>query len=193
MPRLPKEKRDRIVLVGGATAILLALVWFFLITAQQRSLASARQKVAEIDKKISDAERLLKQADLIQAELETARQQLEGIEANMAPVDKFTWINLTLSRFRLPYHVEIAEFGQPTEGEVEMLPKFPYKAATCTIRGTGFYHALGKFFADFENTFPYIHLQNLELDPSPSTSAEDAEKLTFKVDIVALVKPTTNR
>ncbi len=193
MPRLTKEKRDRILLVVVGTVAVVALVWFFLISAQQRSLAGTRQQVAEFDKKLSDAERTLKQAGYIQAELDAARQHLEGLEANMAPADKFTWINLTLNRFRLPYHVEIAEFGQPVEGEVEMLPKFPYKAATCTIRGNGFYHDLGKFFADFENSFPYIRLQNLELEPSFSTSGEDSEKLTFRIDIVALVKPTANR
>ena len=50
----------------------------------------------------------------------------------------------------------------------------------------------GKFVADFENAFPYMRIQNIELDPNPSSSANpsnEPEKLGFKMEIVALVNP----
>lgn len=193
MKGLPKDKRNRVLLVGLGTVVALGILWFLLINPLRLRLAAIRGQGQAVQRQIADADRLLRQAEAVLAELEESRQHLEEIEAGMAPADKFTWINLLLNRFRLPYQVEISEFGQPAEGEVEMIPRFPYKAATFTIRGQGFFHDLGRFFADFENSFPYLRLQNLDLEPSSSTNPEDQEKLTFKVDIVALVKPTAPR
>ena len=74
-----------------------------------------------------------------------------------------------------------------------MLPKFPYRAAAFNLRGTAFFHDFGAFVADFENTFPYMRIQNIELDPastSAATSSDHSEKLSFRMEIVALVSPT---
>jgi hypothetical protein len=73
-----------------------------------------------------------------------------------------------------------------------MFPKFPYKAVQFSLRGTAYFHDFGKFLADFENRFPYLRVQNLELEPAATTSAnntEDAEKLSFRLEIVTLVNP----
>jgi Tfp pilus assembly protein PilO len=189
MRGLSKDKRDRILLVSIGTAMVVGLIWLLFINAQRQTLAAAQRKLDELRSRLANAERLLKQEEEIKAELQTRQEQLRAVEDTMAPADKFTWLNQILTRFRLPYNVEIAEFGQPVEGPVQMFPEFPYKAATFTIRGSGYFHDLGKFFADFENNFPYVRLQNLELTPSPDVSLTNSEKLTFKVDIVALVRP----
>lgn len=189
MRGLSKEKRDRIILVGVGTAMVVGLIWVLFINAQRRTLAVAQRKLDELQSRLANAERLLKQEEEIKAELQRRQEQLRAVEETMAPADKFTWLNQILTRFRLPYNVEISEFGQPVEGAVQMFPEFPYKAATFTIRGSGYFHDLGKFFADFENNFPYVRLQNLELTPSTEVTLTSSEKLTFKVDIVALVRP----
>jgi hypothetical protein len=79
--------------------------------------------------------------------------------------------------------------------EVGALPRFPYKAALFNVRGTAYFHDLGKFLADFENSFPYIRVQNLELEPAASSSATstgDAEKLAFRMEIVTLINPNAH-
>ena len=84
-------------------------------------------------------------------------------------------------------------FSREVVGDVQMFPKFPYRAALYNIRGTAYYHDLGRFLADFENRFPFIRVQNLELEPASSSSAtatDDTEKLAFKFELVALVSPT---
>jgi hypothetical protein len=58
-----------------------------------------------------------------------------------------------------------------------------------TIGGTSYYHDLGKFIADFENQFPLFRVLNLEMEPAPSVAGAEKEKLSFKMDVVALVKP----
>jgi hypothetical protein len=76
-----------------------------------------------------------------------------------------------------------------------MFAKFPYRAAVFNVRGTAHYHDFGKFVADFENAYPYMRIQNFELEPSAasnSTAQNDQEKLTFKMEIVALVNPAAH-
>jgi len=60
------------------------------------------------------------------------------------------------------------------------------------LRGTAYYHDFGRFVADFENAFPYMRIQNIELDPASASAAspqQEPEKLSFRLEIVALVNP----
>ena len=109
----------------------------------------------------------------------------------MASGDLYSWVILTMNKFRAGHRVEIPQFSREQIRDVDLIPGFPYKSATFTVRGTAYYHDLGKFVADFENTYPYIRLVNLELDPvaaSASSGAkavanpEDQEKISFKME-----------
>jgi hypothetical protein len=72
-------------------------------------------------------------------------------------------------------------------GDVDLIPQFPYKQAKISLSGVAFYHDLGKFISDFENTFPHMRIVNLTVEPANGTGA-DSEKLSFRLEIVALVK-----
>jgi hypothetical protein len=76
--------------------------------------------------------------------------------------------------------------GIPVIGEMNMLPAFPYHQATSTVTGSAYYFDFGRFVADFENQFPYMRIQNLNLEPSGA--ADDPEKLSFRMEIVTLIK-----
>jgi hypothetical protein len=73
-----------------------------------------------------------------------------------------------------------------------MLPNFPYKQASITVLGTAHYHDLGRFVADFENQFPHIRLLNLSVEVAPAPAPGQVEMLSFKVEIVTLVKPNAS-
>ncbi len=64
-----------------------------------------------------------------------------------------------------------------------------YKQVRLSLFGTGYYHNIGKFVSDFENTFPHMRLVNLAI--ATTDSADDSELLSFHVEVVALVKPNT--
>ena len=57
-----------------------------------------------------------------------------------------------------------------------------------TIAGTGHFHDLGRFIADFENQNPHVRLLNLTLDFKGASPLAGEEELSFKMDIVTLVK-----
>jgi hypothetical protein len=89
--------------------------------------------------------------------------------------------------------VEIPNFPFRGQGDMAMIPEFPYKAASYTFSGTAYYHDLGKYLADWENQFPYMRVLSLEMvpdEPAGVTSASDErERLSFNFEVSALVKP----
>ena len=126
----------------------------------------------------------------LEAELDRATRQLAAAEADMASGDLYSWAINTIRQFKLPYKVEMPQFST-IDGPKDffMLPEFPYKQATLTVAGTAHFHDFGRFLADFENHFSHICVLNLGLDLNPSPAAGDQETLSFKMDIVTLVKP----
>jgi hypothetical protein len=85
--------------------------------------------------------------------------------------------------------VDIPQIGKEAPCDVGVFPTFPYQAAAFGVRGKGYYHDIGKFVADFENSFPYMRIQNLELAPDGGAQAADDETIQFRMEIVTLIKP----
>jgi hypothetical protein len=108
----------------------------------------------------------------------------------MASGDLYSWTYDTIRHFKQSYRVEIPEVGHPTIGESDLLPSFPYKQIQFSIIGTVYYHDLGKFVADFENAFPHSRMIHLVVEPAAGPdSNSNNEKLSFKMEIITLVKP----
>jgi hypothetical protein len=197
MNKLPKEKRDRIIAAAIATVIAIAGIWYGLIRPQQAKLQDSARTTIKAQEKVINAKRRVEKEKPIQIELDAARQGLKAIEDEMASGDLYSWIIVTVNKFRAAHRVEIPQFSREQVREVNVIPGFPYKGATFTVKGTAYYHDLGKFIADFENTFPHVRLLNLEMEPvvlpgpGAQSNPEEQEKLSFKMDIVTLIKPTS--
>jgi Tfp pilus assembly protein PilO len=196
MKNLPKDKRDRIILTVVIGVAVIVGLWFGVIKTQQAGLKDHADKVEKAQKKVTDGKRRVERAAQTEADLEQATRKLAVIEDAMAPSDKYAWLIQTVNEFRAPYRIDKLNYSREQLGDVKLLPGFPYKAATFKVQGLAHYHELGKFIADFENAFPFVSLQNLQIDrqplePANVTNPEGLEKLAFKVDIVTLVKPTT--
>jgi hypothetical protein len=197
MKGLSKEKRDQLILTGLLTVALLVGLWYGLISLQQQKIKSIAQKIVEQKGKVEGAEKLIRLAPDLQARLETAQDKLKGIEQGMASGDMYSWIFLTMNKFKANHkEVDIPQFSREVATEVGVIPRFPYKAVLFNLRGSAYYHDLGKFLADFENAFPYMRVQNLELDPTGGSASnpnsEPTEKLSFKMEVIALVNPTSH-
>ena len=191
MNKLSKEKRDHLILVTLITAIVAAGLWFGLIKFQNGNLRLLASKKQAAEQTLRDVENAIKTADRLEAELAEASRSLSELEESMASGDLYAWMINTILQFKLAYKVEIPQFSTILPGEMGLLPRFPYKQVTMTINGSAYFHDLGKFISDFENRFPHIRIQNLEMEPVSGLVSGDREKLTFKMDIVALIKSGT--
>jgi hypothetical protein len=189
MNKLSKEKQSQLILTTILVLCVLSGLWFGLIKYQKRHLTILQDQRAAAEKTLERVERTCSNASVIATQLLEVRSKVEVLETNMASGDLYAWVIETIRQFKTPYKVEIPQFSQ-IDGpkDCTLLPGFPYKQASLTVGGTAFYHDLGRFISDLENQFPYFRVVNLNLEPSSGTGA-DAEKLSFKMEIVVLVKP----
>jgi hypothetical protein len=193
MNQLSKEKRKQLALVLLLTSGALVGLWFGLINAQHKSLAALAESGKAAERKLQQVKQTVENAELMEAQLTEASNQLARAETTMASGDLYSWAINTIRQFKLAYRVEIPQFS-PMDGpkDMSMLPGFPYKQATMVISGTAQFADFGKFIADFENEFPYIRVLNLTLEPVAAMVPTDRERLSFKLEIAALVKPANS-
>jgi hypothetical protein len=187
--KLPREKRNHLILVVLVTLIAVAGLYFFLIRYQNDSLVRLAAQKTEAGNKLQLVLDSLRRADKIQTELDAAKTSLAAAETDVASGDLYAWIINSLRQFKAPYKIEIPQFSQlGSPADVNVLPHFPYKQATLTVAGTAYFHDLGRFLADFENKFPHVRLVNLSVDANANSTTTQPETLSFKMDIITLVK-----
>ena len=196
MARLSKEKRNRLILVIILTIAIGFGLWYAIITTRKQLLEEAKATIRASIDKLEKAKTLVKQADKAEARLAAAVSHLKVVEDAMASGDQYPWAILLLEKARTGHEIKIIEVTRPVKGDVGLLAQFPYQAAIFTVRGAGHYHDFGKFLADFENSYPYFRIQNLSLAPGldslvgpDAPAAATGENLSFRMEIVALIKP----
>lgn len=177
-------------MVVAATIGALSLVYFLLIGPQKEQNANLGLKIRAEKEKLTAIKTAIKDTDLIATRLTDISLQLERAEEDVAGGDVYAWTYDTIRRFKAPYHVDIPTIGQPALADMDMLAGFPYREVRVSLSGTAYYHDLGKFVADFENNFPHMRLVNLSIEPANMTGS-NSERLSFRMDVVALVKPNT--
>lgn len=188
--KLSKEKRKQLFGVVALTLAVLAALGYFLIRGGYENLTQLEQKKIAAAAKLEQMQKSVERAKTVEAVFNETQQALAEKEKGMASGDLYSWMHSTLRKFQRAYKVEIPQIGSVgTPTDVNLIPKFPYKQATLSVAGTAYYHELGRFVADFENTFPLMRIVNLSMELNPTPSANERDKLAFKMDIVTLVKP----
>ncbi len=203
MNKLSKEKRDRVLLVAIGTCAVLAAFYLLILTGQRNALAEYATRIDSERQKLEKAERWLRMAPSIETRLGTIRKELDAKQEDMAPVDKFKWFYNTLESALARHKVRLVDITrEPELGEVGLLPKFPYRAATFGVKLLASFHEYGAFLAEFENQFPYMRVQNLQIEPKiePETGKGQAvpvalrppgtrETLEITMRVVTLIRP----
>jgi hypothetical protein len=188
MKWLPKDRRNPFFIVVLITAVLLFIISFGLVRSQNATISALADSRKAASAKLQSMENTIKNADTIASQLADTTAAITAAEADMASGDLYSWTYTTMRNFKQPYKVEIPEIGHPEVGDVDMFGAFPYKQIRFTLTGTAYYHELGKFIADFENAFPHARVENLAMEPV----AGEGEKLSFRMEIVELVKPNAS-
>jgi Tfp pilus assembly protein PilO len=188
MTRLPKDRRDKLILTIVGTALIVAGLYFGLISFQRTQIQSLEAKKEQDKKKANDVEESIRNAKKIQGELEQKTTELSNAESDMASGDAYLWMVNLIRQFKTSYNVDISQFSAISKPEVGLYPKFAYSQVAINVGGSAYYHELGRFIADFENQFPHIRIHQLTLEP-PGVPSGDRDKLNFRMEVVALMKP----
>lgn len=188
--KLSKEKRNQLIAVMLGTVAVLAGLGYGLIKLQQDRLRVLADKISAAQVQLRKMEDAMKRDQQVKAAYDQVTAALGEKETNMPPArDEYSWMISTLRRFKGNHRIDIPQFSPvSTPTECNLIPKFPYKQVTLSIGGAAYYHDLGRFVSEFENTFPLMRIVNLNLELNPTPAATEKEKLAFRMDIIALVK-----
>jgi Tfp pilus assembly protein PilO len=187
MNKLTKEKRNQLVLTVVIILLIAMGLYSGLIRYQQATLRNLDLEHQKANKKLTQMDEISKSGSKVDAELAGVTKELADRENEMASGDLYASMINSIRDFNKPYPVEIKQFASKGSSEMNLFTKYPYQQFTVSVTGTAYYHDIGKFIADFENHFRSSRILNLDLLPDNS---KEKEKLTFKMDIVSLIKPT---
>jgi hypothetical protein len=187
--KLPNEKRNKLILVVVGTVLAVAALYWLLISHQNQNLARLANRKVEVQASHRRVLEIIRHAGAIEADLASNQKALAEAEADIAAGDLYSWVINTLRPFKAAYKVNIPQFSSlGAVTEVNLLPSFPYKQASLSLAGTAHFHDFGRFLADLENQFPHMRVVNLSLDLNPSSVPEEGEMISFKLDVLTLVK-----
>ena len=189
MKRLSPAKRNQLIMVLLITAAMIGAVYFLLIGPQNRENQRLAQEIKDRRADLDKYKEVISQSQATSNELAAVSMKLQTEEKDIATGDVYAWFYDTIRRFKENYHLNIPAVGQPTIGEMDLIPGYPYKQVRLSMSGTGYYHNLGKFVSDFENKFPHMRLVNLAI--GTTESSDESEILSFHFEIVALVMPNS--
>jgi Tfp pilus assembly protein PilO len=185
MIKLSKQQKERLGGIAFATVLVIAALWYFGVRAKQAELQRTQENTRTVLRTLKDAEAEMSRGMEIAAKLQTRSELLAKREATLAPDrDAYAWMIGEINPFiQSRKGVNIYSYSQPEVSDAGTIGGFPYKWATFHLKGTGYYHEFGRFFADLENEFPYFRVQNLAITGN-STPGVDAEKLAYTFDLV---------
>jgi hypothetical protein len=187
MNKLSKEKRNQLILAVTGILVVLVVIYWGLIGPRNQDLAKIvgekSSKVAELQRRSATMKGAFDNA----IKYQQISEELVKAESDVAVGDYYAWSYDLLRRFKASHKkVEIPSISQPTVTDVDLFSSFPYRQMRLTISGTAYYHDLGTFLADLENAYPHFRVTNLTIEPLDK--AGTGEKLSFRLEIVALVK-----
>jgi len=200
--RLNKQKRDRLILVAILTLAFSAGVWQLLIQANMGRLAKAREMESAALKKFEQAKVFLQGTETLENEALVLSNELaraEGVMADRADPYAWSYQLITMATNQANVRLELKEITRPqAPGPVGILPEFPYDAVSFEVRGLAFYEDLGRFLAEFENRYPFFQTRNLQIgvaqesdDGAGPGKGNLGQRLSFRLDVVALVQPSS--
>jgi Tfp pilus assembly protein PilO len=200
MNKLSKDKRDKLILICLGMVGIIAVVYFFLLTDMKDEYATLGTKITSLHDKVDRSQRLLKRQAELQARADELRKQLDQEQIHMPrPAQDHVWFIKIMEDRRAKFNLDINEIRNPEAWDPGVLPKFPFKGVSFTVSLIGSYTDFGRFLADFENSYPYMRVQlmNVTTDvpqglpgvaqPAPG----DATKLRFNFRVISLIKTQT--
>lgn len=159
LQNMPKEKVQKLLLIGILTLIGVSAIYLFWISGQYDKWTGNREKIAKLIPQIDAAER----SEQAEAQNESLRRELTALietqRMSMVTGDLFSWGLREITLFAEKYPVQLVSLRpgirlpHPREGGLETY------GITVDLKGE--YDDLGRFIADMENHFSTAYVRSL--------------------------------
>src|SRR2546423_2693989 len=166
MNKLSKDKRDKLILICIGVVGIIAVLYFFVLTDMKDEQATLGTKLTSLRDKIEKSQRILKRQAELQGRLEELRKELDKRQEQMPrPTQDHVWFIKLIEDRRAKFKLDIGDIRNPEAWDPGVLPKFPFKGVSFNVTLIGHYTDFGQFLADFENSFPYLRVQLMNVTP----------------------------
>ena len=181
--KLPKDKLQKMVLVGIVTLCAMVGVMQFYVIGNWKALRNSKSRIAVLDEQVQQAEKTARRAALDEAHREQVKTFVETQQAAMIAGDPFAWVvrEISLLAEKHPVHVD----GLHPGSKPESAGRSKYQPYITRIDLTGAYDQIGLFVRDLESRFPTGEIRSL----SVSGSAEDKGRHEAMVELVLRLQP----
>lgn len=183
----PQQRRNLLALSVVTLGVLLAF-WFFLIAPARAKLKQSSEAENSLSQKIAAKKQVIRNAEELKAKFAETSLALGAAEEKMVSGDPYLWIYKMLKDFEVPQKIEFPKIDRPQFVELNLPVNIFYKTISFNVVGAATFHDLGAFLARFENLYPHIHIQHLEMEPVGVSGVND-DKLSFAIEFRALVRP----
>ena len=180
---LPKDKLQKVLLVGIVMLISLAVIGHLYVWAQFSSMSTSKEQITKLKQQIDDAEREAKQEAQNSQLHDQVAAFVQNQTAMMVSGDPFSWVvrHVTLFAENHPVRVVSMRPGVKTQS----MQKSRFDVYTAHIEVEGGYDQISQFVRDFENTFSTSQIRSLELGPGGMNPADRRAVM----ELVFLVQP----
>ncbi len=186
--KVSREKQVALLRVLALSGILSFFCWYWFVQPLQETLGNNATRLRQLDEKIATTNQKLRFGGKFKSAIAADHAKLVPIEEGMIRGDSYLWVIKTLRKFQVPGRFDISNYEPPQAVDWKGL-KLPYPPTSFGIVGNGYYFDVVDFLQMLERTFPHIRVQKVELEPASfGTRPEDEEKLTFRIEMIALVR-----
>jgi hypothetical protein len=190
MTKRPSDTRNRILLLGLGTLLVLAVTRVTLISSYEDQIRKTTIKVRAMRDQLRQVDVQIAAARKDQTLGEGAIQVFTQLESQMASGDLYRWVINELAPSQSKFNVAITSFSPPQLSDADLPPKLPFPQATYSLAGTAYYQDFGNFLAAFENRSAFVRPRSLTLEAANAGTIEGdaSEKLGFHFDFSILVQ-----
>ena len=161
---IPKEKQQKMILVGLVTTVILVGIYYFWIGSQWNQWRGMSQEITSYKKKIEAAKQVVGEAVIHRDELIHLRQALAKLEATLPPRDDpYSWVVKDLAAHSDRYallHPDV-QTASPTLRTEDQIPG--YGISAFNVRLFAGYDECGELIRDLENAYPLAELAKLDI------------------------------
>jgi hypothetical protein len=187
------ERRRKLALLVAGTLGALAVIWLGLVSTLQDQLKARQTRLDAAQAKWNLASKGSQLAVEYENEVNANLRDLRSLERQMANGDIYRWAINRTAELGDRYNVLVTPPQPPKVAEAEAPPAVPYRAGTYSFGGYGYFHDIGAFLAELENSSPFIRLKGLTIQATSAgfAGAREPEKLSLQLDFVVLVSTNT--
>jgi hypothetical protein len=183
---IPKEKLQKLILVGILTLIAVIGAGNFYVAKQFSIWSTSRRRIVDIRRQIQEAEQHKQQAVQSQQLRTQVIAFVQSQQETMVSGDLFAWVVRSVSLLAEQHPVRVLGMRPGSKAKHEL--KSRYEVYTTQLELEATYDQLGIFLQDLEVKFPTAEIRRLDLAAGDGNRPERRASL----ELAFLIRPDTS-